>query len=212
MSPRTLQRWVATATDLAGILKRVTPHSFRHAFATHLLENGTDIRFIQKLLGHQRLETTTIYTQVAQLKTQHVTSPLDQLTQSPSPPPTQAATSSTPQQVGTLSIAIEPSDEANAAIARVTISEQRNEPASCPSPRREKVASPIVLDGIRVRLDDRKWVQLDIPTIESWNPQLQKLPFEQRRRVESPEFYELLRSHISRRYLRFIAASPSGAG
>ena len=65
MSPRTLQRWVRIATELARITKRVTPHSFRHAFATHLLESGTDIRFIQKLLGHQRLETTTIYTLVA---------------------------------------------------------------------------------------------------------------------------------------------------
>ena len=65
ISPRTLQRWVSVTASYTGIKKRVTPHSFRHAFATHLLESGTDIRFIQRLLGHKRLETTTIYTRLA---------------------------------------------------------------------------------------------------------------------------------------------------
>lgn len=81
MSPRTLQRWVAIAVDFSGVKKKITPHSFRHAFATHLLEHGTDIRYIQKLLGHQRLETTTIYTKVAQIRGQVVQSPIDQWSQ-----------------------------------------------------------------------------------------------------------------------------------
>ena len=63
----------------AGILKRVTCHALRHSFATHLLESGTDIRVIQVLLGHAKLETTTVYTKVATKTIQSVTSPLDLL-------------------------------------------------------------------------------------------------------------------------------------
>jgi site-specific recombinase XerD len=62
---------------LAGITKAVTPHSLRHSYATHLLENGTDLRYIQTLLGHSRPETTMIYTHVAQKDLQAIQSPLD---------------------------------------------------------------------------------------------------------------------------------------
>lgn len=61
----------------AGITKRVTPHSLRHSYATHMLENGIDIRYIQELLGHSRPETTMIYTHVAQKDLSRIKSPLD---------------------------------------------------------------------------------------------------------------------------------------
>ena len=61
----------------AGITKRITPHSLRHSYATHMLENGTDIRYIQVLLGHSRPETTMIYTHVAQKDLSKIRSPLD---------------------------------------------------------------------------------------------------------------------------------------
>src|SRR2546429_7244821 len=69
------------AADAAGIKKAVTLHALRHSFATHLLERGTDIRIIQALLGHDKLETTARYTRVATGMIAGVESPLDLLSQ-----------------------------------------------------------------------------------------------------------------------------------
>lgn len=65
------------ACDKAGIRKRVTTHSLRHAFATHLLESGTDVRVIQALLGHSSIRSTAIYTQVTPKHIAQIRSPLD---------------------------------------------------------------------------------------------------------------------------------------
>jgi len=74
---RGVQGAVRKAAEACGISKRVTPHSMRHAFATHLLETGTDIRTIQVLLGHGSIRTTTIYTRVSKRHVGRVKSPLD---------------------------------------------------------------------------------------------------------------------------------------
>lgn len=76
---RTIQRQVGAAAERAGLTKRVTPHMLRHSFATHLMEGGTDLRYIQELLGHTRPSTTAIYTRVARRHIQHVQSPVDRL-------------------------------------------------------------------------------------------------------------------------------------
>jgi site-specific recombinase XerD len=72
-----LQRAVKDAVRAAGITKRVGCHTFRHSFATPLLESGYDIRTIQELLGHKSVNTTMIYTHVLNKGGRGVTSPLD---------------------------------------------------------------------------------------------------------------------------------------
>ncbi|MBX3735043.1 MAG: integron integrase [Candidatus Didemnitutus sp.] len=77
VSDTTFQRIVKRAAERAGTNKRVTPHVFRHSFATHLLEGGTDIRTVQELMGHASVETTQIYTHVMKKPGLGVRSPLD---------------------------------------------------------------------------------------------------------------------------------------
>src|ERR1700732_1884237 len=79
LSPRQLNRAVHAAARAAGLDKRVSMHTLRHSFATHLLEQKEDIRVIQVLLGHKKLETTSLYTQVATDLLRQVISPLDRL-------------------------------------------------------------------------------------------------------------------------------------
>lgn len=79
MSPRNVQKIIGMATKNAGITKKVSPHTLRHCFATHLLEAGVDIRKIQELLGHANLQTTQIYTKVSKEELKKVKSPLDTL-------------------------------------------------------------------------------------------------------------------------------------
>jgi integrase/recombinase XerD len=79
ISTRQLYRIVVEAAQAAEIAKRIGPHTLRHSFATHLLEDGVDIRVIQALLGHAKLENTAFYTKVATRTVRAVTSPLDRL-------------------------------------------------------------------------------------------------------------------------------------
>ena len=99
---QTFQRAFKRAVGLAGITQPATPHTLRHAFATHLLQAGTDIRTVQKLLGHSDVSTTMIYTHVLELACGRVRSPLDALAGpdrclpampiTPIPPPTPSFT------------------------------------------------------------------------------------------------------------------------
>jgi site-specific recombinase XerD len=79
LTTRSVQRVVKNAAAAAGIEKKVTAHTLRHSFATHLLEGGTNLRVIQELLGHKSARTTQIYTHVANSVIESVRSPLDNL-------------------------------------------------------------------------------------------------------------------------------------
>ncbi len=79
IDPSVVNKAIKAAVNKAGIHKRITAHTFRHSFATHLLQRGTDIRTIQALLGHEDVSTTMIYTHVLQQGGYGVPSPLDDL-------------------------------------------------------------------------------------------------------------------------------------
>ncbi len=78
---RSLQEVMRKAVAKAGLHKKATVHTLRHSFATHLLENGTDIRYIQGFLGHSSIKTTTIYAHLTKTKVEKISSPLDQIAQ-----------------------------------------------------------------------------------------------------------------------------------
>ncbi|KNY27599.1 site-specific tyrosine recombinase/integron integrase [Pseudobacteroides cellulosolvens] len=79
ITERTIQRIFENAAFKAGIRKKVTVHTLRHSFATHLLENGIDLRYIQELLGHESSTTTEIYTHVSEKDFSRIQSPLDRI-------------------------------------------------------------------------------------------------------------------------------------
>jgi len=79
IDPSVVNKTIKRAVRLLGIDKRITAHTFRHSFATHLLQRGTDIRTIQGLLGHNDVKTTEIYTHIVKQGGQEVVSPLDDL-------------------------------------------------------------------------------------------------------------------------------------
>ena len=193
LSTRTIERAVARARQLAKITKHATPHSLRHSFATHLIESGTDIRFIQKLLGHTNLETTSLYTKVAVTTTSSVNSPLDSLNQTDAQYPRQAKTApagKSTSSVGSLRIHVEELPDAT-GIHRVAVHVRLLNVSDN--------AEFVSLPGITVCQPRPGWINVRIPAAEQWQPALSRLNRTQVKRIEAPEFFELLQQEITRR-------------
>ena len=79
LSTGTVQSVMRNAVEKSGLAKKASVHTLRHSFATHLLENGTDIRYIQQLLGHTNIKTTMVYTHITPKAARKVISPLDRM-------------------------------------------------------------------------------------------------------------------------------------
>jgi len=187
LSSRTVQRVVKVTAQLAGISKPVTPHSFRHSFATHLIEDGLDIRFIQKLLGHAKLETTTIYTKVAVLKQSQIRSPLDRIGDVKNTG--DAASNRNVASVGRMRLVVEPSKEVGGvrqAFASIVICCERGD---------------VTLSGIVLRETRPGWVAMDVPPEEHWCAAIQQLPDVQRLRILTPQFLDRVRLLLGERFV-----------
>jgi len=194
LSPRTAQRIMKRTLRLAGIKKDATPHSLRHSFAAHLFEENADIRDIQRLLGHVRIETTTLYLKLARRRPGELVSPLDRLAKDGN---MQVGQPETPRPVGRLKIHMRaaPDCPAGERRAQVTLAI-------------ESGSGPVYLTGTVVREMRPGWLNVEVPPLESWDASIRRLTCAQRERLESPEFFELLQSQLSERFYREVFPTP----
>ena len=190
ISPRTVQRVMERTVKIAGIDKRATPHSLRHAFATHSYENGCDIRRIQRALGHSRLETTTIYVHLAKSQLGPMPSPLDSLTN--------VGKSNDDQRSGSTSESCrnQADQEEQRIGARVRLHAKHFDGEDCRRMTLQMLGrdgSPVFLTGTRVREPRQGVFTLELPPLETWRESMTDLSQADRELLMEPLFYEYLR-------------------
>ena len=185
LSPQTARRVMTRAVAIAGIRKRVSPHSLRHSFAVHLVELGTDIQYVQHLLGHAKLETIRIYTRVATGAQRNPHSPLDTLTRAI---PGEDRAQGRPVDRMQIDLRVRPTKagESPTADARVRILTETR---------------PVLLSGIVIRETRPGWMTLEVPPLEAWEQPLRWVTPVERERIESPQFYRSLEHHLTAKFL-----------
>ena len=184
--------------QLAGILKAATPHSLRHSFATHCFEDGSDIRRIQKVLGHANLKTTTIYVRVAKPASGScLPSPIDRLLKSDGPqtvqtPSKRPVTNRVKNDVGRFRIHLRELDKYNALVTiEVFVGKE--------------IRSRVFLTGTRATEQRPGFWTLSFPPLSEWKPELARLPTKVRERINEADFYEAIRDAIVRSLERSAA-------
>tara|TARA_R110002049_G_scaffold305056_3_gene501114 strand:- start:74974 stop:76836 length:1863 start_codon:yes stop_codon:yes gene_type:complete len=178
LSARTFQRAMQKAIRIAGIRKHATPHSLRHAFATHSFEDGCDIRRIQKILGHVHLETTTIYV--------HVARPADPSTM---PSPIDRLEPKTPRA---MFAAVSPLSEPQVHTRKFA----KEEETRCTLEYRGR-RGKVFLTGIRAKESRPGFWEIQIPHQEQWRHDIEKLDSCQRASLDDARLYEWLRAQIA---------------
>ncbi|MGB7327537.1 MAG: tyrosine-type recombinase/integrase [Rubripirellula sp.] len=226
LSTRTVQRVVRNTCDIAGIQKNITPHSFRHAFATHSFEDGCDIRRIQTVLGHVRLETTTLYVNVAKQRTDFP-SPLDRLLDQPattlqdaapgtqSSPSTSTSTNDASQSLP--AVCAQRSANRDAAKSSRPVGHLRIHTCRDPSvsddqyqqTRRSQIKIEITghgrrdfLLGVTAEMPRVGFVTINLPPKETWSDVIATLPTAMQKRMEQATFYQTLQLAIANKLLK----------
>lgn len=217
LSSRTVQRLMTRTVQIAGISKRATPHSLRHAFATHSFENGCDIRRIQQILGHARLETTTLYVHLAKpADPARMPSPLDSLSsestglgESSKAGITSAASRRNGESIPKLRsddcmvrsrVQVHCKRFAGEQAYRVTLQMHGRECRGSVDGNQnaDGNVAPVFLLGVRAKQPRRGLFTLELPPLEHWQKEIAMLSTSDQRLIEEPRFYEFLRRQLPR--------------